>query len=357
MRSAPAAATFPPRSPAPRRAAALDLLGRDATTEVVVLAAKPPAPEVASRVLAAARRLGKPTVVWLLGASLPARRLGNLWFVSGSDEAAATAVALARGEEREEASAAGARSSAAGALVCGLFSGGTLAQEALLALAPFLAPLASNLKAPGVLSLATAAAPRHEILDLGADEYTRGRPHPMLDPTLVAERLRALGSEPTVGQVLLDVVLGDGAHPDPAALLAPAAAAARQAAHAAGRALGVTAILVGTDEDPQGLESQSERLRAAGCRVVPTVAAAVRGLLADLLPAPAAEAAAAPAAPAATPVPLAALEAPLVAVNVGLEGFHQALLAQAARAVHVDWRPPAGGDERLARILARSRGG
>jgi FdrA protein len=348
--------------------AALDLLGRDAETEAIVLVSKPPAPEVAARVLAAARRTGKPVVVWFLGAPVPAWRVGELWFATGSEEAAELAVRAVRagragegegagtanrstkGQAGDEAAGRGEREAAAGPVdvgwLRGLFCGGTLAAEAAVGLAPFLAPLAANFTVPGVRRLEPGFT-GHTIVDLGADEMTVGKPHPMIDPTPLVEQLRAAAADPRIRLLLFDVVLGDGAHPDPAGRVAPALEEALAAAREEGRELGAVAILVGTAEDPQDRESQVDRLRAAGARVVGSVVQAV---------ADAFEACPAAAEPPPSPVDADALAAPLAAVNVGLETFHAALLAQGAAAVHLDWRPPAGGDDWLARILERAKG-
>jgi FdrA protein len=170
----------------------------------------------------------------------------------------------------------------------------------------------------------------------------------MLDPALLVEHLERAAADPATGLLVFDVILGDGVHPDPAALLAPALAGALATAGRAGRRLAAVAVLVGTDEDPQERARQAAELAAAGVRVVTSVAEAVRYALATL-PSTLDEA-------LPPPVPLAALAPPLTAVNVGLEAFHAALVAQGAAAVQVDWRPPAGGDERLARILERMKG-
>jgi FdrA protein len=146
-------------------------------------------------------------------------------------------------------------------------------------------------------------------------------------------------------------VLGEGAHADPAGELAPAVERAREEARAAGRHLAVTAVVIGTDEDPQGLAYQIDTLERSGVRVFRTVgervAHAVR-LLGGLSEGRIGE--------EGTPVPLAAVASPVAAVNVGLETFYDSLVAQGAAAVQVDWRPPAGGNEELARILARMKG-
>jgi FdrA protein len=40
-------------------------------------------------------------------------------------------------------------------------------------------------------------------------------------------------------------------------------------------------------------------------------------------------------------------------VNVGLNIFHKAIVEQEGSSVQVDWRPPAGGDTRLAALLSK----
>jgi FdrA protein len=373
---------------------ALDLLRRDRDTRVIVLLSKPPAAEVARRVLAAARATGKPVVVYFQGASAPERPGGRLRFAASLAETAELAVELLEPAERQAAGAddrgpqataaghgrgngAGARGTGAGgSFLRGLFSGGTLAYEALLDLSPRVAPLRSNLKAAGVLPLPSlAASTAHTVLDLGDDAFTVGRLHPMMDPGLLLARLRQEAADPAVGAIVFDVVLGDGAHPDPASELAPAIAEVR----ALRPELAMVAIVVGTEEDPQGLAGQVERLAAAGAQVVTGVREAIERAAASVArrepsgeaPAtrgePTAEAPAArgePAGPAsgaaggpadAAPVPPDALASPVAAINVGLETFHVSLLAQGAAAVQLDWRPPAGGDARLLALLDRMR--
>ena len=199
-------------------------------------------------------------------------------------------------------------------------------------LAGVLHPLHSNLTGPGVVPLPDPAASRgHTVVDLGADELTVGRPHPMIDPSLV-------------GAVLFDLVLGDGAHPDPAAALAAEARRARQDRGD----LALAAVVVGTEDDPQDLTAQQAALEEAGVRVFHDLAEGVEDVLSRLPEAP--------AAPQGKPVPLDVLSAPPAAVNVGVEVFYDSLRAQGAEAVQVDWRPPAGGDDKMAAILARMKG-
>jgi len=110
------------------------------------------------------------------------------------------------------------------------------------------------------------------MVDLGADEYTLGRPHPMIDFGPRVDRLAAAAADPACRVILLDAVLGHGAHPDPAGALAPAIREAR-----AGRPdLDVVVALVGTEDDPQGVHAQAAALVEAGATVFASNAAAAR---------------------------------------------------------------------------------
>ncbi|HEY7067797.1 MAG TPA: acyl-CoA synthetase FdrA [Chloroflexota bacterium] len=241
---------------------ALALLAADPATRVLVLVSKPPSPPVARAVLAAAAAGGKPVVACLLGAAPGELPAGVTWARTLAEAAdAAAALAVGRPAAAGEAVPGAPATAGAGTSLRGLFAGGTLAQEALLLLRERLGAVGSNLDGsePG-------SAP-HLVIDYGDDEYTRGRPHPMIDNGLRTEALAAAARDAAVGVVLLDVVLGYGAHPDPAGELAPAIERARTTARAAGRALAVVVSLCGTAGDPQGLAAQRRRLEAAGAEV------------------------------------------------------------------------------------------
>src|ERR1051326_5816671 len=176
----------------------------DPATRVIVLVSKPPAPSVARRVLEAARECGKPVVVNFLGASAISAE-ANLVHGGRREGAALAAVARARGEPIPSvpwavsvdllaaASEESSRLTHGSRRIAGLFSGGTLCKEASHIL----------------------AGTDHQVLDLGDDEFTVGRPHPMIDARLRCERIASVGVDPTAGVLLLDVVLGYGSHPDP----------------------------------------------------------------------------------------------------------------------------------------------
>ena len=240
-------------------ALALEALGRDPDTALIVLVSKPPDAAVLPRIERALAALRVPAVVCCLGA--PPRAGGPGRWVGTLEDAADAAVATLRGGAWAPAGAAPVAAGReppprlAGRLL-GLYAGGTLAHEARLLLA--------------------AHADRVEILDLGDDAHTVRGPHPMLDPAPRAARVRAAGEAPEIGGLLLDLVLGRGAHPDPAAPLAAAIRDARARAARDGRTLVVVASVVGTAADPQGLAAQVATLEAAGAVVLPSNAGAAR---------------------------------------------------------------------------------
>ncbi len=257
---------------------ALDALGADPATELILVIAKPPAPAVRERVTARLHEIGKPAVVAMLGRDIAAGRRKGVTTVATLEDAAVEAIAALTGERAapvppDEAHAPRILAERrelgpAQRAIRGLYAGGTLAYEAVLILERLAGRVRSNLE-PGSKGL-------HQVLDLGADEFTLGRAHPMLDPSSRIEAIAEAGKDPAVGVLLLDVVLGYGAAPDPAGDIATAVEAARAGARAQGRGLAVVATVVGTPDDPQGLAGQIGRLEAAGAWVLPSNAQAVR---------------------------------------------------------------------------------
>jgi FdrA protein len=250
---------------------ALDALDEDDATEHVVIISKPPAPRVAEAVLDRIARSGKRFTVCLLGRSdlaLPsnARRAHTL------REAAELALG---GAPLSPAFVASAQlpSTRRGPRLRGLYCGGTLCAEAQLVLLAAGERVASNAPVPGaetIVANAAAspagadAAARHAILDLGAEEFTRGRPHPMIEPAIRDAPLREALGDPQTGVVLLDVVIGYGADADPAGVIAQALASAART-HAP-----VIASVCGTEADPQVYSRQVRTLEGAGVTVAPS---------------------------------------------------------------------------------------
>jgi succinyl-CoA synthetase alpha subunit len=224
---------------------ALELLGGDAATRAIVLVSKPASEPVAARVLAAASGLGKPVIACLLGWRGPAPP--NVEATATLQEAAEAAVRAAGGQVTPLPAPPPPRRPGAGT-VAGLFTGGTLCEEAR----------------------AVVGGAGSRFVDFGAAEFTRNRPHPMIDPALRAAAIAAAGGDAAVGVILLDFVLGYCAHSDPVAAAAPAIREAREAAARSGRNLTVVAHVVGTDEDVPSLTTQVQALRTLDVAVYPS---------------------------------------------------------------------------------------
>jgi succinyl-CoA synthetase alpha subunit len=260
----------------------LKALAADPSTSVIVLISKPPAPDVAGRVLEAAGRAGKPVVVNFLGADPAQINRTNMFAAGTLEDAAAAAVALANGRT-PEAKSASTTSTPITTLaprqryVRGLYSGGTFCYEASLLLKKELGQINSNTPVEPGDRLADVWTSRgHTVIDLGDDLFTRGRPHPMIDHRLRNERILKEAADPQVAVILLDVVLGYGSHPDPASEIAPVIQKAKDSASKAGGHLIVVGFVCGTASDPQNLSQQETVLQDAGMILAESNAQAVR---------------------------------------------------------------------------------
>jgi hypothetical protein len=240
---------------------AMDMLDADPDTDHIVLISKPPAPEVAVRIAARISDSRKRFTVCFLGAG-EFTHPPNAKPVTTLKAAAEAALGDVRIGHDFSTDAVYRELSPSRCEVRGLYSGGTLAAEAQVIL-----------RHDG----GAAGGAGHRIIDLGDDAYTSGRPHPMIDPAVRDGPLRAALADPAVGVVLLDVVIGCGAHMDPAGHLSRLFAdfpAARRPA--------IVTSVTGTDEDPQVRSVQVEKLRAAGAIVAPSnadAAALARALI------------------------------------------------------------------------------
>ena len=265
--------------------AALRALDADPQTELIVLISKPPHPQVAADLRAFAAELSTPVQFALLGPGEPT--------ITEAAEAALThlgrptpqwpswtpdTTAAPSGEQPAGPSADGAQG-----LLRGLFTGGTLCDEAMLVAGRTLGPIHSNIPLePGLELPEDLRHDGHLMIDFGDDELTQGRPHPMIDGSLRLERIAQEAADPRTRVILLDVVLGYSAHENPAGELAPAIEVALATARAEDRPLDVVVSLCGTDGDPQGLQRQAEALRESGATVHTSNAAAAR-VAADLI--------------------------------------------------------------------------
>lgn len=246
---------------------ALAALATDAGTELVVVVSKPADPDVVASLERLAADLGLAVEWATLGAGRP------------DLTAAAERVVQRLGRPLVPWPTWGtAPPRSPGRAVRGLFCGGTLCDEAMLVAGALLGPIRSNIPLSPGLALDVTGAGRwdagsdHAMVDFGDDALTQGRAHPMIDPGLRDERLAVEAADPRVGAILLDVVLGHGSHPDPAAELAPAIASALEGAAQPA----VVVSLTGTAGDPQGFDRQAARLAESGAQVHLSNAGAAR---------------------------------------------------------------------------------
>jgi FdrA protein len=251
---------------------AVDRLVDDPATETIVILSKPVGGEAVASLLAHAGEASKPVVIGIPGGAGDGPTLhGDVHMVSSLEAAASTAAGL-HGHVAPAADAAAPPVTSG--FVRGLFCGGSLCQEAAAVALPALGQLRSNVPIPGGAMLPSPLrSAGHTFLDLGDEELTDGRLHPMIDPSLRNERALEEGRDPFVGVLLMDVVLGYGAHPDPAETLESVIA---QLIDGRAGSLSVVVSVCGTEADPQDLGSQRARLEAAGAVVTRSVAGAAR---------------------------------------------------------------------------------
>jgi FdrA protein len=272
---------------------ALKALQQDPATAVLVLVSKPPAEAVVQLILKQVSASSKPTVICFLSGEvgalanipnvIPARTLQECAFLAAQavkPELGNVKAYLENESDRlaRKASELKQKLNAEQRYLRGLFSGGTLCYEAQVIWKDLLnSPVHSNAPLPGGPALADSTkSHEHTAVDLGEEEFTVGRPHPMIDNDLRIRRLLQEARDPQVAVIMLDVVIGYGAHPDPAAELGKAVEDAKKLARHDGRELLVVASVTGTEGDPQGLSRTVSTLTQKGVIVCDSNAAAAR---------------------------------------------------------------------------------
>jgi len=241
---------------------ALDALDADAQTRHIVFISKPPTASVAARVMERIAASAKQFTVCLVGGG-DLQVPGNAVMAVTLKEAAALACGGAGVIPPFDAASAAAPLPANRSTVRGLFCGGTLCAEAQWIFKAGGVAVASNAPIPGV-ARTDGSGKTHSMIDLGADEYTSGRPHPMIDPGVRDQAMRRALESDHVGVVLVDVIIGYGAHTDPAGHLAGVIAG-----HPSKAMPTIIASLTGTEDDPQRRSVQIAKLEAAGVLVAP----------------------------------------------------------------------------------------
>ncbi len=262
----------------------IQALSDDDATKVIVVISKPPAPELAQEIISKLEKTGKAGVVCFLGQpNRPAQ--GNLQFAENLTQTARLAVELSGGdsggqddtftiapEQIQGMAEDELRQMNPGQkYLRGLYVGGTLADESIFGIQRRGFEIYSNIQPNKVFLLPDAHQSRkHTIVDLGDDAFTVGRPHPMIDPSIRQERLEAEMTDPEVALVLMDFVLGDGAHENPAGHMMDTLVRARQLDKKMGRHLSIVVSITGTDDDIQDIEEQKKLLASQHCIVMPS---------------------------------------------------------------------------------------
>ena len=327
-------------------------------TEVIVVISKPPAKKVRDEVMELLQAVSKPVVAIFLGEN-PENHEGSVYLAHTLEETAQIAVDLANGNDVKKQYLEPLANTVTdtlpeGTTVKGLYSGGTLANEAAMLIAETL-ELGKTDKAEGYILNTNG----FEVMDLGDDMYTQGKPHPMIDPDVRVKKIKEAVEDETTGVILLDVVLGYGAHPDMANALKPAIEEALATAKAANREFHIIATVVGTKYDPQDYDKSVQVLKDMGVLVEESNARAIR-LALEFMGHTFTESEKEVVAKESTLKELPVLSQGVdqllnsqpAVVNVGLESFTEPINTYGGTSVQYDWRPVAGGNQKLIRILS-----
>jgi FdrA protein len=254
----------------------LDALAADPQTQVIGIVSKPPYPSVLKKILAKLNTIDKPVVACFLGEATEVFEGTKVIGCKTLESIAAKLVELEKGHAPKLDPLPTLQTLPIdGKFIRGLYTGGTLAYEAMLLLQSEVGHVYSNIAIDSTFSLTDVeVSQQHTILDMGEDYFTDGMPHPMIDPRLRSERIKKEVADPETAVILLDCVLGYGSHPDPAGAIVKAIESARSAYPT--RNIHYVATVCGTDADPQNGIQQRNQLIAAGIHVLPTNAQAAR---------------------------------------------------------------------------------
>ena len=269
----------------------IEALKNDPQTEVIVLISKPPSNIIAEKIVEAVKDSPKPVVINFVGGDRTIIEKHGINGAISLEDTARKAIALLRNEEVKDFVAFDKSQVAINAIVeneiknlapnqkflRGLYTGGTLADEAMEILSRDMGHIYSNIPLKPEYQLKDVnTSVEHTCIDFGEDEFTVGRPHPMIDPSIRAERLAKEGEDEEVAVILMDFVIGYGAHEDPVGEALDAIVEAKRSMEEKGGYLPVIASICGTENDPQDLIESQRRLEEIGVIVMPSNAQAVR---------------------------------------------------------------------------------
>mgnify|MGYP001105434926 CR=1 FL=1 len=335
----------------------LEILAKDPKTDVIVFISKPPAPEVRDRVVEVFKTLGKPVVAVFIGEK-PKTNHDNVYYTWTLEETALKAIEISKESLRtakniklQVPEIEKIKGNTKQRCIKGLFCGGTLAAEAAMIIGDVYGIKDNGHHHEGVMLDHMG----HQIIDLGDDVYTRGRPHPMIDPSIRVQMVEEAACKKETAIILLDNVIGYGGHEDMAGVFAPVIKKAKEKAKADGREIIFIASVTGTQGDPQVYEEQAKKLKDAGAIVLESNASATR-LAVDLISYLESKETMQEIKTEGISKKNGILELlsdkPQV-VNVGLKHFAETIREHGGQVVQYNWSPVAGGDKRLAAILAK----
>jgi FdrA protein len=254
----------------------INALNKDDETKVIVLVSKPPDNEVLNKIREELTNVGKPVVAIFIGGDPELVKMSGVISAETLEQAALIAVSLSKGSRVEEikypedntkewirhtAESERIRKTSAQKYIRGLFSGGTLCDEAQLIFQGEIDEIYSNTPLAGNIKLENSLKSKgNTVIDLGDDEFTVGRPHPMIDFSLRNSRIEIEAADPETAVILFDLVLGYGSNPDPINEFIPAVAKGKRVAPSISFICSVT----GTEEDPQNRQEVVNALEAAG---------------------------------------------------------------------------------------------
>lgn len=326
-------------------------------TDVICVISKPPAKEVRDEVVQLLQSISKPVVAIFLGEK-PEAHEGKVYLAHTLEETAQIAVDLANEEAVKrnyftKLDKPNISTLDKDKVVKGLYSGGTLAAEAGMLISEAL-NLEGLVKQEGYILHSHG----YDVIDLGDDIYTQGKPHPMIDPEVRIQKIEEYAEDEQTGIILFDVVLGYGAHEDMVGALLPAIEAAQTTAKTAGRDLYFVATVCGTTKDPQNYQDAVDRLKAAGVYVAESNAKAVQlALLLKGVEMSEADKAVEDYTGTTIDVPTVSEQVmellttkPRI-INVGLQSFNESILQYGGQTEQFNWRPRASGNKKMIRIL------
>jgi FdrA protein len=261
----------------------INFLENDDNTKVIVLVSKPPAPFTAEKIFSLVKKSSKPVVIFFLGGDQQQIKEVGAYGALTLEEAAMTAIKLAKNEiipaenfiEKcktelvQAASEEKSKLSPEQKYLRGLFCGGTHSEEAIFLLQDMIEDLYANVSFGKCQKITNPhSSIKNTLIDMGDEEFTRGKPHPVIDPSILKERLWKEGCDPNVAVILFDLLLGYGAHQDPVGAIEETLKALRQKTKEEDRYLSMVAFLCGSTKDPQGFDEQKRRLEALGVKVL-----------------------------------------------------------------------------------------